>query len=123
MEQEDSPEKLEQRLEQTPAKPGISKDILSQYVGQEVILELGHIGTNISYGFVREYDGKFMELGLFKLLKPTLGEAITSNLNIDNLQLQSSIRYSLPSHTINVNQIASITSLNDVINARKENLK
>ncbi len=119
--------RLEQRMELSVGNPRLSRDLIAQYVGKEVVLESDHIGTNVSSGFLEKYDGKRVKIKDFKQHDMDLDDSIEWNprnyvcqRDVDSKDITNpaSVRYTLPSRTINAHLIASIQTMEDVLNAR-----
>lgn len=118
-------EEQKPRIKQTlsPSPRRISKDIIPSYIGKNIVMELEDVGYNVSSGYLEKYDGRFLLLRDYKQHTTHLESATERITDIDHpsddLISPESVRYSLPSRLINVNIIASITTLDDLLEARK----
>lgn len=106
--------------------PRIHKDIPSNYVGKQVVMEIGGTGTNLSSGLLEQYDGRFVLIKDYKKHYEPLSRILDKTAFISpgcDLTNDKSIDYSLPSLTININQIASIMTLDNLIETRRKLLE
>ena len=117
---EEKQPKLEQRLTQQ-TKRRIKKYLIEDYVGKNIVMEIGDIGYGVSYGHLDSFDGGFLRISGYKNTSVTLENAITHGLvSYNDITSEQNIIYTLPSRTINVNLIASIQTLEEVLGVRKE---
>ncbi len=98
----------------------LSRDLILQYVGKDIVLELGDIGMNVCSGFLEKYDGKHLDLVNFKQHICSLDKLYRSYVHPYDLTSPASVKYSLPRRTINNGIVASIQSLEDVLKAQKD---
>mgnify|MGYP001603793980 CR=1 FL=1 len=105
------------------------KDIISSYVGKQVVMEIERIYGNVVSGKLIQYDGKFALIEDYRMhkenanIKDTITESSQSldrnpGHDITRLKRKDSVQYIIPSVAINVNQIASITTLDSILEAR-----
>lgn len=113
-------QKLEQRL--TTSATRRSKDLVKDYVGKHVILELGEEGVQVCSGDLAEYDGRFVRVDNYLDHKTTLYHFLDSDLKLNphvDLSSSRSVSYSIPSRLINANLIASIQLFDDVMQQKQ----
>lgn len=118
-------QKLEQKLERRLGVHSTkeSQDLVRKYVGKKVILELGGEETPVHSGDLTSYDGRFVKIDDYKSHKITLSSYLNpcSRFNpLLDISNKSSVFFSLPSRTINVDLIASIQLFEDVVRQREE---
>ena len=114
-------EKPRQAQVQTqPKKTRVSKDLVQQYVGKQVVIELEEVDENACSGCLAQYDGRFVKIKDYKKHQTNIPNAIKySDLLDHNLTSPQSVSSSLRSKTINVNLIAPIQTLDDVLDRCK----
>ena len=116
MAEEKPAQKLEQRLTSQPQRK--SPELIREYVGKQVVMELGGVVVPVCSGTLVSYDGRFVKIGDFKQHEEYffLENMLTGNdPEKRDLSNPKSVAYSLPSRTINVNLIASIQNWDDVV--------
>ncbi|MBI2448801.1 hypothetical protein HYV49_00715 [Candidatus Pacearchaeota archaeon] len=102
------------------------KDIISSYIGKQVVIEEGNVAVNLSAGYLERYDGRFLLIKDYKKHKVNLNQVFDNtytNPQYNNMTSPESVEYSLPQRAIKVNIIASIMTLDDLIEARRKLLE
>ena len=103
----------------------ISKDIIPSYIGKEIVFEVSDVGNPVCSGYLQKYDKRFLQIKDFKQHEASLEnmlnrrESFLERNPTYDITKPESIRYALPKREIAVCLVASIQSLENVLNVRR----